>query len=196
MSDLMLARILEAALILFARHGFQRTSMADIAREAGIARATLYLRFSDKRALFGALAAFVVDQALRDAEAAWIDGAPLSDNLAATLTAKDVAFFRLRNATPHGGELLTLDAALTRQHTLRLDAGFGALLERRGAELACAGADLSAFGGADGFAALVTAAGSGLKHELRDEAAWRAAVLRFCTVVARATRPDPSAAVR
>ena len=54
-------RILEAGLVLFARHGFPRTSMADIAREAGIARATLYLHFRDKRAVFEALAAALAE---------------------------------------------------------------------------------------------------------------------------------------
>ena len=48
--------------------------MVDIAREAGIARATLYLRFSEKRAVFEALAAALVDEALVAAEAAWNDG--------------------------------------------------------------------------------------------------------------------------
>jgi len=52
MSEQSVRRILEAALTLFARHGFKRSSMADIAREAGVARATLYLRFADKSAVF------------------------------------------------------------------------------------------------------------------------------------------------
>ena len=56
-SDQSVRRVLEAGLTLFSRHGFKRTSMADIAREAGVARATLYLRFADKRAVFEALAA-------------------------------------------------------------------------------------------------------------------------------------------
>jgi AcrR family transcriptional regulator len=40
--------ILEAALNLLRRYGYERVSMNDLAREAGISRATLYLRYSSK----------------------------------------------------------------------------------------------------------------------------------------------------
>lgn len=40
--------ILEAALNLLRRYGYERVSMNDLAREAGIGRATLYLRYSSK----------------------------------------------------------------------------------------------------------------------------------------------------
>jgi AcrR family transcriptional regulator len=45
------ARILDAALELTKKQGFERTSMAEIAREAGIGTGTLYHHFPDKRAL-------------------------------------------------------------------------------------------------------------------------------------------------
>ena len=181
-----LGRVLAAALILFGRHGFQRTSMADIAREARVAPATLYLRFPDKRALFGALASSLVAAALARAQAAWIDEASLSENIAATLLAKDLGFFHILNATPHGAELLELDAELTATHVARLDAEFAALLARRGREAAQEGADLTAFDGADGFAAFLATAGSSLKHETRTEAAFRSIVARLARVSARA----------
>ena len=160
--------------------------MADVAREAGIARATLYLHYSDKAALFAALAADRVAEALRGAEAAWSAAAPLSNNIAATLLAKDLGFFHMLNATPHGAELLEVDAALTSQHVARLDEGFAEILERRGAEILRDGADLSAFGGPEGFAAFLATAGAGLKHEVRTEDLYRDAVARLSRVAARA----------
>lgn len=185
-SDTSLERMLAAALTLFGRHGFQRTSMADVAREAGIARATLYLRFSDKRALFATLAASLVDDALAAAWAAWRDGAKLSDNVAGTVLAKDLGFWRLLNATPHGAELLEVDADLTAAHVARLDTGFLALLHVRGEEAEARGADLEAFGGPAGFAAFLATAGAGLKHETRTEDGYREAVGRLARVAARA----------
>jgi AcrR family transcriptional regulator len=176
--------VLDAALRLFGRYGFQRASMADIAREAGIARATLYLKFNDKRAVFDTLAALTVTDALAAAEAAWKADAPLAENLAATLIAKDEGFHRLINATPHGAELLEVDAELTRAHVAHLDQAFAALLTRRAEE--AGGADLSAFEGAEGFGRFLATTAAGLKHELRDEAAWRRAVARLARVVARA----------
>ncbi len=178
--------MLAAALTLFGRHGFQRTSMADIAREAGMARATLYLRFSDKRAVFEALAASLVDKALAEAEAAWDPDAALSRNIAATVLAKELPFFRILRETPHGGELLESEAEMTAVHIARLDAGFAALLAARGREQADAGADLAAFDGAEGFATFLAALGAGLKHQARTEQAFRALVDQLARVSARA----------
>lgn len=180
-------RILAAALMLFGRHGFQRTSMADIAGEAGIARATLYLRFTNKRALFEALAASLVDRALAEAEAAWNADLDLAQGIEAVVLAKEMNFFRLINTTPHGAELLAIDADLTARHVARLDEGYAGLLERCGQDAERRGADLDAFGGPAGFAQFLATAGAGLKHELHSEDAYREAVHRLARVTARAT---------
>lgn len=160
--------------------------MADIAREAEIARATLYLRFSDKDALFEGLATSLVDEALAHAKAAWVSNQPLSKNIAATLLAKDLGFFRMIRTTPHGGELLGLHAERTAPHIARLDAGFTALLSGRGREAVQGGSDLTAFGGAKGFATFLARAGSGLKYEARTEDEFRSAVDCLARVSARA----------
>ncbi|WP_332818931.1 TetR/AcrR family transcriptional regulator [Sphingopyxis sp.] len=49
-----ITQILDAALPVFIRFGFRKTSMADIARAAGISRASLYLSFNSKEELFRA----------------------------------------------------------------------------------------------------------------------------------------------
>ena len=186
-TDSMTRRILGAAMTLFARHGFQRTSMADVAGEAGVSRATLYVRFRDKPALFAGLAESVVTDALAAAAAAWTPGVDLATGLEAMILAKDLPFFRLLNASPHGAELMAVDAELTRVQVKRLDDGFVALLTQRAADAAAAGADLSAFGGPGGFGTFLAIAGAGLKHESRTEADYLAAVARLCAVTARAT---------
>ena len=183
LSDDTSQRVLQAALTLFARHGFQRTSMADVAVEAGVARATLYLRYSDKRALFASLADLLVTDALRDAEAAWTLGDTLARNLEATILAKDLPLWRLLHA-PHGAELLALDADLTRRHVERLDKGFAELLSQRAA--AEPGLDLAVLEGAVEFGGFLASAAAGLKHETRSEAAYLAAIHRLCAVVAKA----------
>lgn len=183
------ARVLQAALTLFGRHGLQRTSMAEVAAEAGISRAALYLRFRDKRSLFDGLAEWIVDRALSMAEAAWQPEAPLAENLEATILAKDLPLYRLLHASPHGAALLAVDAELTRGHARRLDTGFAALLERRAREASSAGANLDAFDGPEGFGAFLATVAAGLKHETQTEAAYRDAVRRLCVVVAAAARP-------
>jgi AcrR family transcriptional regulator len=49
------AQILAAASRVFARHGFHRTTVREIAREAGLADGTIYLYFASKRELLLAL---------------------------------------------------------------------------------------------------------------------------------------------
>jgi AcrR family transcriptional regulator len=62
--------ILAAALIQFGRYGFRRTSMADIAKEAGVSRASLYSHFENKGEIFRGLSASLHEDALRDAATA------------------------------------------------------------------------------------------------------------------------------
>ena len=47
--------VLDVAAGLFARYGFRKTSVADIIREAGVARATVYKYFSTKEDIFHAV---------------------------------------------------------------------------------------------------------------------------------------------
>ena len=51
-SDERKKQILDAALKAFAEHGYERTSIATVCENAGIARPTLYQYFKDKRSLF------------------------------------------------------------------------------------------------------------------------------------------------
>jgi AcrR family transcriptional regulator len=51
-SDSRLSAVLEAAVGVFARFGYRKTSMEDVARAAGISRQGLYLSFANKEELF------------------------------------------------------------------------------------------------------------------------------------------------
>ena len=178
-------RILTAAQTLFAQYGFQRTSMADIAKAAGISRPGLYLRFCGKTEIFAALGKKLVAEALARAQAAWTADAPLARNLEATILAKDLVLYRLLHA-PHGEELLAVDAARTAALAAELDAGFAALLaERVRGESRL---DLSPFGDADGLGRLVTALAGGLKRETVNEAAYCDMIGRLSRIVAAACR--------
>jgi len=48
-------RILDAACTLILRYGYQKTTIADIAREAGVGKGTIYLHWTTRDALFAAL---------------------------------------------------------------------------------------------------------------------------------------------
>jgi AcrR family transcriptional regulator len=51
-SDARRRALLEAAVGVFTRFGFRKTSMEDVARAAGVSRQGLYLLFSNKEELF------------------------------------------------------------------------------------------------------------------------------------------------
>jgi AcrR family transcriptional regulator len=185
-------RILDAALALFARHGFQRASMIDVARAAGVSRPALYLHFAGKPELFAAVAGKVRDDALRAGAGAWREEAELAANLAAAFTAKDLPLFRLLKASGVGEDLMGADRNLTRAIGADLDAGFAAQLAARFQRLLDQRrALLGPFDGADAFGEFAARAAAGLKHEARDEAdlAWLAGLLARALAGACAPRP-------
>ena len=182
-------RLLESALVVFSRYGFRRTGMGLVADQAGMSRPAVYLRYANKDALFQAVAEHLVDRALADAEAAWAEEATLADNLAAMILAKDLPIFRLLKTTPHGAELMQVDAELTAAGHLRLQSGFLAILAGRLERLAAQGRiALAPHGGAGALAQLVFRAASGLKHEVEAEADYVATVQALARVFDRSGR--------
>ena len=71
--------ILDAADRLFARFGYRRTAMDDVAAEAGVAKGTLYLYFDSKTALFRAIQARNVALAESLCDAAEARGGTLAE---------------------------------------------------------------------------------------------------------------------
>lgn len=75
-------RLMEAALTVFLRYGFRKTSMDEVARAAGVSRQGLYLHFPTKEELFRASVRHLLDGALAEATACLADDAlPLEKRL-------------------------------------------------------------------------------------------------------------------
>ncbi|MFJ2651107.1 TetR/AcrR family transcriptional regulator [Streptomyces sp. NPDC087420] len=68
------AAVLTAALGVFGRYGFQKTSMAEVAQAAGISRPGLYLLFPNKEELYRATMGGVMERAQLAMEACFDDG--------------------------------------------------------------------------------------------------------------------------
>lgn len=98
--------ILAAALELFGRYGYRRTSIDDIAREAGIAKGTVYLYVENKEALFRTLSQSLLDGVLANARAATASGGGIAARLTAVLDAKFGFFHGLLHRSPHASELM------------------------------------------------------------------------------------------
>lgn len=119
-------RILGAAFVRFARYGFRRTSMEDIAGEAGVSRAALYLQFRNKEEIFKSLAQDLQDRALARAGEALDGRGPLAERVCAAIEGKSLEMVRITLESPHGSELL--------DETGRLCGDLVAETERRFAE--------------------------------------------------------------
>jgi AcrR family transcriptional regulator len=183
------ARLLDAAAAIFARYGFRRATMTDIAREAGLSRPALYLAFANKAAVLRALAAHIRERAAAAARAGWADDLPLAEALAACILARDLPLYRLLHASPHGAELMGADADLTAETARAMEEDFAAFLGQRAAALARRGeADWAAFGGARGFGAAMAELAAGIKSEARDEAGYVDSIRRLARIVAAASR--------
>lgn len=120
-------RIREAALRLFAQHGFAAVSMRQIAREVGVQAGALYLYTPDKQALLFEL----MRDHLEDLLADWTppDGGPMEQledfarhHIRYHLDRPDlvfIAYMELRNLTP---ENFAVIEALRRDYENRLEA--------------------------------------------------------------------------
>jgi AcrR family transcriptional regulator len=97
-------KILAAARELFLRNGLRGTSMEAIAREAGVAKPTLYAYFADKDVVFSSLAGQVFDewQVLVSRELSGPGSA--ADRIGRALTEKLKAYFRLVRTSPHAAD--------------------------------------------------------------------------------------------
>src|SRR5579872_168607 len=102
-------RILSAAENVFARFGFRRASMSQIAEEAGLTRQALYHHFESKEALFRAVIERVHESAIAAEETAITEaetaGGSLGDILAAGMTARMSTMIASLDGSPHLEEL-------------------------------------------------------------------------------------------
>jgi AcrR family transcriptional regulator len=76
------AEVLDAALLTFARFGYRKTAMEDVAKAARISRPGLYFLFASKEELFRVAASRALEEDVREAERLLgVVGRPLPDRL-------------------------------------------------------------------------------------------------------------------
>lgn len=122
--------ILDAALPVFVRFGFRKTSMADIARAAGISRASLYLSFNSKEELFRAGSIRAHTRTLDEVEAVLAGQGNAFDRMEIA-----IAVFQRELIAPFGGsadaeELFAANMALAADITLDARAKLLSMLTR------------------------------------------------------------------
>jgi AcrR family transcriptional regulator len=122
-------RAIRAAEEMFKRVGFRAVTMEMVAREANVAKATLYSYFKNKDELFIAVSARMacilrggVEQALAKPDA------PLDDRLTEAVISKHRLIFTLVRGSPHAAELFSYTHAMAGDIFTELDAAILRLL--------------------------------------------------------------------
>ena len=99
-------RIIEAAWRLALSKGLRATTMEALAREAGVAKGTLYAHFADKDAVFdGVVADLLVELATAFDRGMRSEGA-VAERIGAALAGKYGVVARAIEGSPHAGEIL------------------------------------------------------------------------------------------
>lgn len=167
--------ILDAALRMFGQYGYRRTSMDDLATEAGIAKGTVYLSFASKDEVFQALSERLTERMLADATAARHQPGTTADKLAAMSAAWFGTYMETVRNSPHAAELMDAKNRLSADLVARAASQFKRLVCDVITEAAHSGElDLAAAGlTPDAAAELLIASSRGLESSATSPAGYR-----------------------
>ena len=115
-------RILDAAMRVFRRHGFRRSSIEQAAEEAGLTRQALYHHFSSKEVLFRAEILVAEIAARLGALLASLEGSPHIEELFSEHLVQGRDLYQTY-ATRFEGEVAATVARVTRARKLKLASG-------------------------------------------------------------------------
>lgn len=160
-------RILDAARRLMLRDGLRGTTMEAIAREAGIAKPTLYAQFADKEAVFTGILDELSDALVAGFDAGMAGPGSVAQRIGAAMAGKYGAIAHVIEGSPFAEELYATHS--------RVSARFRELDARMNAEIVAA---LKAAGVAEPteLNRLIQAASYGVARKMVDEASVRAAI--------------------
>ena len=115
-------RVIRTAEELFKKVGFRAVTMELVAREANVAKATLYSYFKNKDELYMEVCARMA-RILRDSvqQALFKPDTPLDERLADAVVAKHRPVFTLVRASPHAAELLSFTHSMAGEIFANLD---------------------------------------------------------------------------
>jgi AcrR family transcriptional regulator len=97
--------VLQAAIDLFARYGYRKTSVDEIAEAAGVSKRTVYLHFDGKEAIFRAMAEYMAEVTRERFEAALKSGGTAAERLTDLLYANYGTMFERFGASEYVADL-------------------------------------------------------------------------------------------
>lgn len=96
---------LDAAMRIISRYGMRRATMADLAREAGVSRQTLYDRFGDKDGIMAAVIRSMAVQTCHKTRTAFAQANDLSDKIDAYYNIAVWPIFEIIKTLPDAADL-------------------------------------------------------------------------------------------
>ena len=164
-------RILDAARLLMLREGLRGTTMEAIAREAGIAKPTLYAQFADKEAVFTGILDELTDTLVAGFDAGMAGPGNVAQRIGAAMAGKYGAIARVIENSPFAEELYSTHS--------RVSTRFRDLDARMNAEIVAALREAGVADAAE-LNRLIQAASYGVARKMIDEASVRAAIPVLC----------------
>jgi AcrR family transcriptional regulator len=173
--------ILDAAFSAFAAYGYRRTTMEDIARNAGLSRTALYQHFRSKEDILRSLTVRHFSQTVVAMEEALNSpGQNAEKTLYACFLAKDGKIMDVALSSLHGAELLdashSVSSDLVREGTARAAEILTRWIETRGLP--------SEMGTAKSLASMIMAALYGLKSNSKTLEEFRAGEAQLAKLIA------------
>jgi len=183
--------ILDAALKLFGQYGYRRTSIDDIAREAEIAKGTVYLSFKSKEEIFRALSESLIERTEDAARVARASSGTIETRLLAVLEAKFGFLFETVFRSAHAAELMDsknrLSADLFAQSGRRYMKELREMIDEasRAGELEPARLDLDS----DDLAQMLVAAAHGIESSATSPARYHRMLREIVRVIVAGVSP-------
>ncbi len=160
--------LVEAAIRVIQRYGIRRTTMHDVAAEAGVSRQTLYTVFSNKEALLRGTVRLIADRSIEAIERDCAADTPLHEQLDVVFRELALRPFQLVHNSPEASDIVEGLTAACAEEVRDAATRSRAVLARLFTPYAAAFADADT--SVDAFADFLQTALSGLKKLARDEA--------------------------
>lgn len=164
-------RVLDAGLFLLLRHGLRGTTMEAIARQAGMAKPTLYAQFPDKETVFAAIVNSVMDAVLVAYDSGMAGEGDIAERVGGALAGQYGVLARTMDGSPHAAELMSehkRGGLALRQSDLRVESEIASALREAGAAEP------------EALAKVICAAAYGIALKTPDTAAMTAGIKLLC----------------
>jgi AcrR family transcriptional regulator len=186
------ASILDAALPVFARYGFHKTTMVDIARAAGISRASLYLVFNSKEELFRAGSARAHERTMFDVESVLSSKGEVVDRIAAAISTFQEGLIAPFSKSENAKELFEINMQLAADITSAARSRLLHLLSQTLADAEAQGEmELKTLKSSPmEVAAFIAAAMDGIKHSFSADGSAESALGLLMRILRSALKPD------